>query len=92
MWGKITQLYKLGESKRTLAKMVSPGKFLNMNYGHVVASIGESKRTTIATRLTTVRKGLRLFCQRLRLFCKHLQLFCKRLRLFYKRLQLFAEK
>ena len=50
----------------------------------MVASIGESKRT-LATRLTTVCKCLRLFCKRLRLFCKRLRLFCKRL-------QLFAEK
>ena len=49
-----------------------------------VDDIGKSK-ITLATILTTVCKGLRLFCKRLRLFCKRLRLFCKRL-------QLFAEK
>ena len=46
----LTQFYKLGKSKRTLA-----------------------------TCLTTICKGLRLFYKRLRLFCKCLWLFCKRL-------------
>ena len=43
-----------------------------------------NQKRTLATRLTTVWKCLRLFCKRLRLFCKRLQLFAEKLiRIFF---------